>query len=107
MDNRLLILFLLTSFISCGPQVAISSKQLKYNSSLASEEEKTPNETGTLKRGKPDTITTSTATYPVSIYSSYLALEFIAAKPLTTKMPVKFKGTVKKNELVLEVIKAQ
>jgi len=104
MDKKLVILSLLTILGSCGPEVNISSKQMRENASAS---ELVQEQNAVLKRGKPDQITVDGTTYPVSMYSSHAALEFIAAKPLTTVMPVSYKGTVKKDEMVLESIKAQ
>lgn len=104
MDKKLLLFSLLLTLLSCGREVNISSKQMRENSSRS---ELVAEQNATLKRGKPDQITVDGTTYPVSIYSSHSALEFIALKPLTTAIPVSYKGTVKKDEMVLESIKAQ
>lgn len=101
----LLILVLIFS-AACGRDVSISNKKLEYNSSLSDGTK--ADTSGTLVRGKPDRVIAGNASYVVSIYSSYNALEFIAAKPLNTQMPVQYKGKVsEKNELVLELIQAK
>lgn len=97
----LLSIFLL---VSCGKQVSISSKKLENNSALNDGQAATPNTTGLIRRGSKDTITTNGATYNISIYSSYQALEFVAAKPLGTEIQVRFKGKTKNGEMVLEVV---
>jgi uncharacterized SAM-binding protein YcdF (DUF218 family) len=100
---RLFLLIILA--MACGPKVDISTKSLEYNSSLSTNI--SPNQEGTLERGTPDKIILSGTSYKVSVYSSHNALEFIAAKPLTTKMAIKFKGKTKGNEIVLEMIEAK
>ena len=107
MDKKPCALILLSLLISCGKQVDISTKKLQYNSSLSDGNDKVVDQTGTLKRGSPDTVLLSGTSYPVSVYSSHLALEFIAGKPMTTEMAVKFRGKVKDSQYVLEYIEAK
>lgn len=97
----LLSIFLL---VSCGKDVSVSSTKLKNQSSLSDGQAATPNADGLIKRGTKDTITTNGSTYNISIYSSYQALEFVAAKPLGTQVQVRFKGKTKNGEMVLEVV---
>lgn len=100
----LLLILLVCS--ACGNDVSVSNKQLEYNSSLADGTK--ADTSGTLIRGKPDRVMVGNKSYIVSIYSSYNALEFIAAKPLNTQMSVQYKGKVSDNdELVLELIQAK
>ena len=106
MGNKKL-LFISLFLLSCGKQVEISTKQLEYNSSLSNGASLAVNQEGTLVRGTPDRISTNGSSYKVSIYSSYIALEFIAAKPLSAQLPVKFRGKVKNNEMLLENIQAK
>ena len=106
MGNKL-YLFILVLLVSCGKQVEISNKQLEYNSSLSNGASIAVNQEGVLIRGTPDRITSNGASYKVSIYSSYIALEFIAAKPLGIQVPVKFRGKVKNSEMLLENIQAK
>ena len=99
-----LILLSLFLFVSCGKNVSISGRELESKSSLSDGNATLTNQEGILKRGTPDYIVLSGPAYKVSIYSSYSALEFIAARPLSTQMPVKFRGKLKNNEMVLEYI---
>lgn len=57
-----------------------------------------------VQRGSPDYISANGTSYKVSIYSSYASLEFIAAKPLSSQIPVKFRGKIKNNEMILEYV---
>ena len=101
MQNRILTLgiFLL---MACGRQVEISSRELKYNSSLASPIQE---QTGTLIRGKPDQLKGPEGTFPISIYSSYASLEFIAARELNKEYPVKFRGKLQNKQYILETLR--
>jgi len=103
---RLLILglFLISS---CGKNVSLSTKSLEYNSSLSDAATTATDQEGIIKRGTPDYININGRSYKVSIYSSYAALEFIAAKPLSTQIPVKFRGEIKKNEMILKYVTAR
>lgn len=105
MVNKFFLLTLLT-LISCGRDVNISTKSLENNSKL-SNGTNAATVSASLHRGATDTITINGSSYKVSIYSSYAALEFIAAKPPGTQMPVFIKGVTKNSEFVLEIIKAQ
>lgn len=99
------ILILILS-ASCGRDVNISTKQLSANSQLK-DGSNLVSTSAILTRGKPDMINVGGTSYKVSIYSSYQALEFIAAKPLTTQMQVTVKGRPKGTEYVLEKIQPQ
>lgn len=96
-----LVLFLL---VACGKEVNISNKALEKNSSSSSAATMSTDQDGVLIRGIRDQIKTSDATYYVSMYSSYSALEFIAAKPLYSQQQVNFRGKKKNNEMIIEVI---
>ncbi len=100
-------LLALVFICACGRQVNISTRQLEYNSNLQNGSSITASQEGLLIRGVPDKIIVNSVTHNVSIYSSYLALEFIASKPLSTQMNVKFKGKLKNNEMVLEIIESK
>lgn len=103
MTTKLIILTLFLA-VSCGKDVDISTKKLEYNSQLNSASSSATNASGSIKRGAVDSITTNGSTYKVSIYSSYSALEFIAARPLNSQFSVRYKGKVKNNEMVLEIV---
>jgi hypothetical protein len=97
-------LFILSLVTSCGPEVEISNKKLEYNSSLATT---TPEIEGTLIRGTPDKIQVTNGTYQVSMYSSYDALEFIAARQLNKSYTIRFRGKIKSNQYVVETMTAK
>ena len=101
------LFIILFSFLSCGKQVEISNEKLRYSSSLSNGSTTSANLEGTLQRGAKDQITVNGSTYTVSRYSSYLALEFIAAKPLNSSQRVKFRGKYQGQEVLLEIIEAQ
>lgn len=105
MVKHLPLLLILLLSAACGNDVKISNQKLQYNSSLADGTK--ADKSGTLVRGTPDQLTVNGTQYKVSIYSSYSALEFIAAKPLNTQMPVLYKGKINEGEMVLEIIQAQ
>ncbi len=99
-----LLVLILALTAACGKEVEISNKKLEYNSSLSTA---TPEIEGTLIRGTPDKIQVTNGTYQVSIYSSYDALEFIAARPLNKSYPIRFRGKIKSNQYVLETVTAK
>jgi hypothetical protein len=106
MDKKFAIISLLF-LIGCGNNVSISTKELKSNSSLSDGSKDATNQEGVLKRGSPDMIFVGTPSYKVSIYSSYSALEFVAIRDLNSETPVKFRGKIKGNEIVLEFVEAK
>jgi hypothetical protein len=91
--------------VSCGKNVNISNQRLQSNSTLTTSS--TSLQEGLLIRGKPDQIKLNSVLYRVSLYSSYNALEFVASKPLSSQVVVKFKGKVKNSEIILETIQAK
>ncbi len=106
MVNKLLIIVL---FIvsGCGKDVSISTRELESKSSLSDGNSTATNQEGILKRGTPDFVIVSGVASKVSIYSSYASLEFIAVRPLNSQTPIKFRGKMKKNEMVMEYIVAK
>ena len=98
-----LLLFFL---ISCGGEVNISNKKLEYYSGLSNDLTTSLNQDGVLIRavGSKDKITYNSKTYLVSVYSSHLALQFIAIRKMNQEYPVKFKGKIKGNEIVLQLL---
>ena len=96
-------IFLMTA-TSCGKEVNVSTKKLEYNSSLSNGASVTPDADGVLIRGVPDRIQTTSGTYNVSTYSSHSALEFIAIRPLNSQHQIRYRATLKNNEIVLQVI---
>jgi hypothetical protein len=106
MVNKLtLILLLIVS--GCGKDVSISTRELETKSSLSDGNATVTDQEGILKRGTPDFVIVSGVASKVSIYSSYASLEFIAVRPLNSQTPIKFRGKVKKNEMVLEYVEAK
>ncbi|MBA2403891.1 MAG: hypothetical protein H0V66_03900 [Bdellovibrionales bacterium] len=91
----------------CGKNVSISTKELESNSALSDGNAQATPQEGIIKRGITDQIIVNNSYYKVSIYSSYLALEFIAIRPLNTQTPVRFRGKIKNNEMILEYVVAK
>jgi hypothetical protein len=104
MDKLILLALILVA--SCGKQVSISNNLLESNASSTSTSV-APNQDGIVIRGVRDQIRTSSAVYYVSMYSSYSALEFVASKPLGTQINVRFKGKIKNQDMVIQVIEAK
>ena len=103
MNKIVFLLFFLV--IACGKNVNISNQRLQSNSTLSTSS--TDFQEGLLIRGKPDQIKLNSVLYSVSIYSSYNSLEFVASKPITSQLTVRFKGKVKNSEIVLETIQVK
>lgn len=106
MANKFFILITIL-LISCGKDVSISTKELQYNSTLSNGTSISSNQEGLLLRDTKDRLVVGGTTYNVSIYSSYLALEFIAARPLNSQHQVKFKGKLRGSEIILELIETK
>lgn len=106
MANKLILLSFVL-LISCGKDVNISTKKLQYNSTLSTGTASSSYQEGLLLRDTKDRLVVGGTTYNVSMYSSYLALEFIAAKRLNTQHQVKFKGKFRGNDIILELIEAK
>lgn len=102
---KILLILILTT--SCGKDVNVSSAKMKERSEQDAYSYTETKAMGVLTRGKPDKINTGTGIYPVSVYSSHAALEFIAGKPMNTQMNIKYKGVIKNQEIVLSIIEAQ
>lgn len=100
----LISLFLIAA---CGKDVKISTKELETNSSLSDGAAHSTNQEGVLKRGSPDFIIVNGVANKISMYSSYSSLEFIAVRPLNSQTAVKFRGKIKKNEMVMEYMEAK
>lgn len=100
--NRFLISSTLLLLLACGKDVNISEKKLEEASKLETKKALTA---GTLtKSASSSEIKVNGSAYKVSMYSSYQALEFIAARPIGTNLAVKFKGDIKTSEIVLQTI---
>lgn len=91
----------------CGNTTSIDSRKLESFSNITNAGKVTLDQTGTLQRGigsVKDVIITSGASYKISMYSSYSALEFVSAKPPNHQENVKFKGEIRGDEIILEAI---
>lgn len=100
---RISLFLLLFILVGCGKEVNLDTSKMESTSKIV-----VPDQSGTLVRAQGgDTLTANGRSYKVSIYSSYNALEFVAAKPIPTTMGVRFKGKQNpndSNEIVLEVL---
>ena len=104
MLHKLSFTLLIFLALSCGKTVNISQKELEEASKL--ESSKSLN-TGTLRKTSSSSeIEIGGKAYKVSMYSSYQALEFIAARPIGATISVKYKGDLKTSEIVLQTIEA-
>jgi hypothetical protein len=99
-----LVLLILILIAACGKEVSISTKKLESNSTLSTGTTTQNFQDGLLLRNAKDQIVVGGSTYNVSIYSSYLALEFIAAKKMNSQHQVKFKANYKGSDIILEII---
>lgn len=106
MVSKLLVISLF--LISCGREVTLSNSKLEKFSSITEADSAKTLQTGTLlrasKNGDSDYIKVSNTSYKVSPYSSFNALKFISLAAAGTEVSVKFTGTIKKTEIVLETL---
>ena len=103
---------LLLLAIGCGSDANLSNSALEQSSKLTDKSSTKATSTGTLLRQnggstKFDQIQINGQLYKVSLNSSILSLEFIAKYPLNSQVPIKYKGSVRNQEILLEVIEAQ
>lgn len=108
------ILLLLTLVTACGQNTQISnSKELEGTSFITTpnSDNTTYTHTGTLQRKSSsdgqDVIIINGNYYVVSMHSSYNALEFVAARPLGSSVPVKCKGKITQEVILLEALTNQ
>ncbi len=106
MVNKLILIALLI-ISACGKDVTISNRELESKSSLSDGNATVTDQEGILKRGTPDFVIVNGVASRISIYSSYSSLEFIAVRALNSQTPIKFRGKLKKNEMVMEYIVAK
>ncbi len=101
--RTLLFTFLLGS---CGPNVNFKNNDLATKSQLTSSELERFQKLGTISKTSSQTIIDYEGrSYVVSIYSSKLANDFIAALPIGSNFSIKFTGGTSRNEINLETIK--
>lgn len=101
-------LFLLLFFISgCGSEVKLGTNKLESTQQLTDADIRRYQKAGTLNRGSTDTVTYGGQNYPVSIYSSMSAQNFIKALPQGSQVPIIFTGATNRNEIVLETVERQ
>ncbi len=102
----ILALFILTS---CGQESTVKSAQLEAFSNITVVDSNVVSKSGALHRGNGttnDRILTEGSYYKISTFSSYTALEYVAAKPLNYQGPVKFQGTIQGSEIRLSILQA-
>ncbi|MGE3611139.1 MAG: hypothetical protein AB7I27_16225 [Bacteriovoracaceae bacterium] len=100
----LIILFLL---LGCGKDVKLKNNKLESLTSITETDSIKVNQQGMLvKTESSSSIQISGRDYPVSKYSSYLALNFIQSKS-SGQYLVKFRGEIQKGEIVLEILEQQ
>ena len=111
MLNKLLLIIAFISFSGCGKKVDLSNSKLEQASSGTQVNALVANQTGTLIRRTNsipyDQVQSGGQTHRVSIYSSYLSLEFIASRPMGSSTAVKYKGSVQNGELLLQLMEPQ
>jgi hypothetical protein len=98
------ILLLLLFCLSCGREVNLKNNKLESLQQITTAEKQKLEKTGTLNTTS-QTVTTNENTYKVSRFSSKNALDFIAAQPAVSQIPIIYIGVPNSDELVLEEIR--
>lgn len=105
------LLAVLLILVSCGKEANLSNSALEQSSKLTDPSSIKATSSGVLVRQngtvKYDQLRANGQLYRVSLNSSLLSLEFIASKPMSSEIPVKYKGSVRNREILLEIIEAQ
>ncbi len=106
---KLTLLTLLVLVAGCGKEVNMSSvSKLEKFSSVTEGEIAKVSQNGTLiratKNGDSDYIKTDRGQYKISPYSSYETMKFISVTAPGSETRVKFRGTVRSTEIVVETI---
>lgn len=102
---RILIIALVL-VASCGKDVKFTN-QLESSSAITNAQPIAITQSATLIRGTnpaPGKLMMNGQTYNISPFSSYIALNFINAKPMGVQVPVKIRGEVKANEVYIKII---
>lgn len=106
---RSLCLFILIT--GCGREVKLSNAKLEKFSSITEAENTHSEQSGLFQRasknGEFDYIKIGSKSYKISMYSSNDTFKFITATPPGSEVQIKFKGTIKNVEIVVETIEAQ
>ncbi len=109
----MVIKFTLLSFLilaaGCGKEVNMTSvSSLEKYTSITEGESSKVLKNGTLiralKNGEADYLKTENGQFKISAYSSYDTMKFISVTAPGTQIPVKFRGTIKNKEIVVESI---
>jgi hypothetical protein len=101
---RTLILSLI--LVSCGREVDLKANKLESTQQITNAEVKQFQKAGIFVKNSNTFVVNSTS-YKVSIYSSKNALDFIAATPSGSQVPVLVIGGYSANEVVIESIVRQ
>jgi hypothetical protein len=101
MVNRILFLSLFL-VLGCGKEVKFNSSNLESFSQVSQPTSTSLDKSGTLVKtsASVSTISYGGRSYSVSTYSSYIALEFVAAKA-PGSYGVRFSGELRSSEIVL------
>lgn len=106
---KLTLLSLLILAAGCGKEVNMSSvSSLEKYTSVTEGESSKVLKNGTLiralKNGEADYLKTDSGQYKISPYSSYDTIKLISVTTPGTQIQVKFRGTIKNKEVVVESI---
>lgn len=101
---RLLILTLLVT--SCGRDVNLKANQLESTQQITNADISKYQKSGTFVKNN-NAVVISGVSYKISIYSSKNALDFAAAIPAGSQVPVLVIGGFSSNEVVIESIVRQ
>lgn len=103
MVNKILILTLF--IVGCGKEPKFNASNLESFSQITAPTAASLNQQGTLNKisATNAVLIANGQNLTISKYSSYAALEFIAARPVG-QISVKFKGEARSGEVVLEGI---
>jgi hypothetical protein len=93
---------------SCGREVNLKENKLESTQKISDADVKRYQKTGTIsKTSSGSTILFEGRNYKVSIYSSKIAQDFVAALSNGSQVPVVFTGGVSGTDVVIETIQRQ
>ena len=101
---KILLLTLLVS--ACGREVKLKANQLESTQQITNAEFAKFQKAGTLNKNT-NSVVIGGSSYKVSVYSSKNALDFVAAIPAGSQVPVLIVGGYSTNEVVIESIVRQ
>lgn len=106
---KISLLSFLIFVAGCGKEVNMSSvSSLEKYTSITEGESSQVLKTGTLiratKNGEADYLQTNDGRFKISPYSSFETMKFISVTPAGSQVAVKFRGTLKNTEIVVEAI---